>query len=273
MNSPAKGAGKKTSAPGGAGREERSAAEAGSGSAGEAARQPSSGGKNTAEKKTTTEEKSAKQETSAKNTQEPAAKKAVRTAQTPKPAGTRKSPARRSAGTGRSGKGSGGGQRAEAKTPPGPQSTVDNGNPAGSPQARSRSSSLPSPGQGPQRTFRSAGLSEPRWDALELPDQRVQLKRYYQGARMPSPVGGFLEPLRVRTENDGSGTLILECSASSLRFVLPIPAATRGERRTIKESQADGNDPTCPRHDPSQWLNRVGPYLVCPLCGVRYGRA
>ena len=273
MNSPAKGAGKKTSAPGGAGREGRSAAEAGAGSAGEAARQPSSGGKTAAEKKTTTEEKSAKQETSARNPQERATKKAARTAQTPKPAGTRKSPGRRSAGTGRSGEGSGGGQRAGPKAPPGPQSTEDNRDPTGSPQAQSHSSSPPSPSPGLRPTFRPAGLSEPRWDALELPDQRAQLKRYYQGARMPSPVGGFLEPLRVRTEDDGSGTLILECSASSLRFVLPIPAATRGERRTIKKSQADGNDPTCPRHDPSQWLNRVGPYLVCPLCGVRYGRA
>lgn len=233
MNSPAKGAGKKTLSPGGAGG-------------------------------------SAQQKTSAKNAQERAAKKAARTAQTPRPAGPRKVPARPAAGAGRSDKSPG---RSGAETPPGRPSTANNQAPTGSRQARSHSSSSTPPSSGPRPTLRRAGLSAPRWDALELPDQRAQLKRYYRGARMPSPVGGFLEPLRVRTEEDGSGALILECSASSLRFVLPIPAATRSERRTIKKSQANGTDPTCPRHHPSQWLKRVGPYLVCPLCGVRYGRA
>lgn len=270
MNSPAKGAGKKTLSPGGAGGEGRGAAASGAGTVGEAARQLSSGGKATARNKTTTEEESAKQKASAKNAQERAAKKAARTAQTPRPAGPRKVPARPAAGAGRSDKSPG---RSGAETPPGRPSTANNQAPTGSRQARSHSSSSTPPSSGPRPTLRRAGLSAPRWDALELPDQRAQLKRYYRGARMLSPVGGFLEPLRVRTEEDGSGALILECSASSLRFVLSIPAATRSERRTIKKSQADGTDPTCPRHHPSQWLKRVGPYLVCPLCGVRYGRA
>jgi len=120
--------------------------------------------------------------------------------------------------------------------------------------------------------LRPGGPPEPVWDTIELPDQRVQLKRYYQSVQMPSPMGGFLEPLRVCTEEDGTGTVILECSASSLRFSLRIPAATRGERSGVKKRQEAGEDPVCPRHEPVQRLNRVGPYLVCPLCGVRYGR-
>jgi hypothetical protein len=120
--------------------------------------------------------------------------------------------------------------------------------------------------------LRPGAPPEPLWDAIELPDQKAQLKRYYHGSQMPSPMGGFLEPLRVRSEDDGSGTVIFECSASSLRFALHVPAASRGEKAGVKEKQEAGEDPACPRHDPVQRLNRVGQYLVCPLCGVRYGR-
>ena len=125
---------------------------------------------------------------------------------------------------------------------------------------------------GPKPVLRPGGPLEPHWDAIELTDAKAQLKRYYQSAQMSSPMGGFLEPLLVRSEDDGSGTVILECSASSLRFSLSIPAATAREKREIKQRQDAGEDPTCPRHDPPQRLNRVGPHLVCPLCGVRYGR-
>ena len=252
MNSPAKGAGKEKLARGGADGGRRRAA--------------------TTEKKAPNE-KSARPETPAKKAPERAVRKAVRTARKPKESGSQQSSTMRSVGTGRSGTGSGGGQRSRARTPQGLPSTEENRVAAGASHAQTRSPSAPSPRPGPRPMFRASGLSEPRWDALELPDQKAQLKRYYHGARMPSPMGGFLEPLRVRTESDGSGTVILECSASSLRFALAIPVTTRSEKRKIKKSQADGNDPTCPRHDPPQWLNRVGPYLVCPLCGVRYGRA
>jgi hypothetical protein len=85
-------------------------------------------------------------------------------------------------------------------------------------------------------------------------------------------MGGFLEPLRVKAEDDGSGTVFFECSASSLRFSLSIPAASRGEKKGVKEQQDAGEDPVCPRHEPPLKLNRVGPALMCPLCGVRYGR-
>jgi hypothetical protein len=99
------------------------------------------------------------------------------------------------------------------------------------------------------------------------------LRRHYAGQRLASPMGGFLEPLRVRSEDDGSGTALFECSTSSLRFALPIPKATRTERQKVKGQQDAGEDPTCPRHDdPPRRLQRVGSHLVCPACGVRYGR-
>ena len=114
---------------------------------------------------------------------------------------------------------------------------------------------------------------DPNADAVELPEPKKQLKRYYAGRHMPSPMGGFLEPLRVRTEEDGSGSVLFECSASSLRYRLPIPKATRTERQKVKAQQDAGEDPTCPRHTEStQRLQRSRDHLVCPVCGARFGR-
>lgn len=102
---------------------------------------------------------------------------------------------------------------------------------------------------------------------------KALLKAYYRHGHLPSPMGGFLEPLRVRHEADGSGTVLLECSASSLRFELTVPKATRTEKASVKEAQVAGRIPECPRHEaPTQRLQRVEGYLVCPLCGVRYGK-
>lgn len=99
------------------------------------------------------------------------------------------------------------------------------------------------------------------------------LKQYYAGARMESPEGGSLHFLRVRPESDGSGTVLFECSISSLRYELHVPKATRRDREKVREQQDAGFDPACPRHvDPPEKLLRSGPYLVCPRCGVRYGR-
>jgi len=99
------------------------------------------------------------------------------------------------------------------------------------------------------------------------------LRQYYAGNRLPSPMGGFLELLRVRPEDDGSGVALFECSASSLRFSLAVPKATRAERQKVKEQQQAGDDPDCPRHvDPPRRLQRIGGYLICTACGVRYGR-
>lgn len=274
MNSSVEGAGKKPLNPSGPDRgETRGAGAAPAGAGGKPGRQPPSSSRTAAKKKTTRKKNPAETQAPANTARDPAVKKVVPTARTAKISGSRGSPAKQPIGAGRSEKAPAAHQRSHAKTPPTAPSAEKNSAVAGSSQTQARPPSVPSPRQGPRAPFRPAGLSEPRWNTLELPDQKAQLKRYYRGARMPSPMGGFLEPLRVRTEDDGAGTLILECSASSLRFALRIPAATRREKRTIKNSQNDGNDAVCPRHVPSQWLNRAGPYLVCPLCGVRYGRA
>lgn len=100
------------------------------------------------------------------------------------------------------------------------------------------------------------------------------LRQYYQGARLDSPMGGFLEPLGVRHEDDGSGIAIFECSASSLRYQLVIPKATRTERKNVKDALEEGRDPSCPRHvDPPRRLQRVRGNLVCTACGVAYAKA
>ena len=109
-------------------------------------------------------------------------------------------------------------------------------------------------------------------EPLSLPDPKRLQKLYYAGLQLPSPEGGFLEPLRVRPEDDGSATAIFECNTSSLRYALSIPKATRTERAKVKEAQEEGNDPQCPRHGPGNRLIRVGHELVCPLCGVVYGK-
>ena len=86
-------------------------------------------------------------------------------------------------------------------------------------------------------------------------------------------MGGTLHKLRVRSEPDGSGTVLFECSASSLRYELRIPKATRRDREKVKERQSEGYDPFCPRCvEPPEKLLRSGIYLICPHCGVRYGR-
>lgn len=107
---------------------------------------------------------------------------------------------------------------------------------------------------------------------LPLPDPKKLLKLYYGGFQLPSPQGGFLEPLRVRPEDDGSATVLLECNTSSLRYALPVPKATRTERSKIKAMQEEGADPHCPRHGPGMRLVRTGRELACPLCGVVYGK-
>jgi hypothetical protein len=110
-------------------------------------------------------------------------------------------------------------------------------------------------------------------DSLPLKGKEY-LNRYYAGQRMESPMGGVLHHLRVRPEADGSGTVLFECSASSLRFHLKIPKATRRDKEKVKESQAEGREPVCPRcTDPAEKLLRSGEYLACARCGVRYGKS
>lgn len=108
---------------------------------------------------------------------------------------------------------------------------------------------------------------------LPLENREEVLDAYYEGRRPPSPMGGHLDPIRVQMEDDGTGTVIFECSSSSLRFFLPVKKATRTERKKVREMRDGEQVPTCPRHGADQPLMRVGSELVCPRCGVRYGKA
>ena len=123
------------------------------------------------------------------------------------------------------------------------------------------------------RTRWDAGTPPALPEALDLESPRQILKAYYSGARLESPNGGFLEPLGVRHASDGKSIAFFECSASSLRYQLPIPKATRTERKKVRDQQSLGEDPDCPRHGTGQRLKRVGQHLVCALCGVAFGKA
>ena len=109
--------------------------------------------------------------------------------------------------------------------------------------------------------------------ALPAKEQETLRQLYYAGAQLPSPMGGFLEVLHVQTEEDGSGVVIFECLSSSLRFRLPLKAATRTERKAVRERMDAGMDPECPRHEGGRRLQRVGRNFICSACGVRYARA
>lgn len=109
-------------------------------------------------------------------------------------------------------------------------------------------------------------------DALRLDNEKQLLKQYYAGQQMESPNGGFLILLGIRPEDKGA-VGIFECSATSMRYELSIPKATRTERKKVKEIIDAGEDPDCPRHGEGTRLVRAGKDLVCTLCGVAYGRA
>lgn len=107
---------------------------------------------------------------------------------------------------------------------------------------------------------------------LPLDNHKQLLKQYYLGQQMASPNGGFLMLLGVRPADDGRALAIFECSASSLRYELPIPKATRTERRKVKEAMEAGEEPDCPRHGLGHGLVRAGKDLVCMSCGVAYAK-
>jgi hypothetical protein len=108
---------------------------------------------------------------------------------------------------------------------------------------------------------------------LPVTDEETLRQLYYAGAQLPSPMGGFLEVLHVQAEADGSGTVIFECLSSSLRFRLPLKAATRTERKKVRERIDAGMEPECPRHEVGRRLHRVGRDLICSACGVKYAKA
>ena len=108
---------------------------------------------------------------------------------------------------------------------------------------------------------------------IPLPKSKKVLERYYEGKRLESPLGGNLDILGIRESDGGTGRVLMECNASSLRYVLIIPKATRTEKSKLKEVLAAGDDPSCPRHGPDQRLSKSGKDWVCALCGVSYGKS
>ena len=107
---------------------------------------------------------------------------------------------------------------------------------------------------------------------LTLSDEESLLRLYYDGGRLPSPSGGFLIVLGVQPKDDGSGSILLECTSSSLRYQMNVPKATRSERKKVRAMIDEGSDPKCPRHQ-GQLLVRIRHDLACASCGVRYAKA
>ena len=102
---------------------------------------------------------------------------------------------------------------------------------------------------------------------LALPDEDDLLAIYYEGGRLPSPFGGFLMVLGVRPVDEGAGSLLLECTASSLRYQMSVPKATRAERKKVRGMIDAGSDPECPRHL-GQLLMRIRHDFACSRCGM-----
>jgi hypothetical protein len=109
-------------------------------------------------------------------------------------------------------------------------------------------------------------------DTLQPDNEKQVLKAYYAGQRIESPNGGFLMLLGVRALERGVTVAIFECSASSLRYEVEIPKATRGERKKVRDALENGDDPDCPRHGTEVRLVRAGRDLVCTACGISYVR-
>lgn len=107
----------------------------------------------------------------------------------------------------------------------------------------------------------------------ELDEPKKMEKLYCSGRQVPSPMGGFLVPLGVKAEEDGSSTVLLECQSSSLRYQLPIRKATRTEKSHVKDQVSDDLEPMCPRGDGAPALVRRGSDWYCPHCNIKYGRA
>jgi hypothetical protein len=110
-------------------------------------------------------------------------------------------------------------------------------------------------------------------DAIRLDDDKALLKAYYAGHRMESPNGGYLMLLGIHPVEGGTAVGIFECSASSLRYEIEIPKATRTERKRVRDVLDEGEDPDCPRHGQGVRLVRAGRDLVCTACGIAYAKA
>ena len=109
-------------------------------------------------------------------------------------------------------------------------------------------------------------------DVLQLENEKQVLKQYYGGHQIESPNGGFLMLLGIRGTSDGA-IAIFECSATSMRYEVSIPKATRTERKKVKDQLAERDDAECPRCGEGNRLGRVGPDLACGRCRVAYAKA
>ena len=107
----------------------------------------------------------------------------------------------------------------------------------------------------------------------QLEDVKKAERLFCSGRQVPSPLGGFLVPLGVRAEVNGTSTVLFECQSSSLRYQLPIRVATRTEKAKVKGQIVEGLDPLCPRGDGGPVLVRRGFDWYCPRCNIKFGRA
>lgn len=123
------------------------------------------------------------------------------------------------------------------------------------------------------RTKTAAPPAPKGFGVEELAEAKKMERLFCSGRQVPSPMGGFLVPLGVKSEGDGTSTVLLECQSSSLRYQLPIRKATRTERSKVKDQIEEGLDPLCPRGEEGPSLTRRGNDWYCPRCNIKFGRA
>ncbi len=116
------------------------------------------------------------------------------------------------------------------------------------------------------------GIAEEGILSLSPSQTKKLLTFHYEDARLPSPAGGIFQVLRVKSEDDGSGLILLECGSSSLRYLLKVPKAKRTEKKDIQTKLNKGGELWCPRHS-LQSLHRVENSYVCRKCGVAYAKS
>lgn len=117
--------------------------------------------------------------------------------------------------------------------------------------------------------MRTAAGQASQTGAIPLESNPTILDEYYRGLRLRSPMGGNLDMIGSRGLDDGSAAVILECTTSSLRFELIVPAATDPEASEVSRQMDVGEDPFCPRCGPTRPLLLSGPRWVC-RCGVGF---
>lgn len=108
--------------------------------------------------------------------------------------------------------------------------------------------------------------------AAELPDVERAERLHCSGRQVPSPMGDFLVELGVRSEPDGTSTVLFECKNSALRYELPLRISTWRERKKVRAQALDGLDPLCPRAELGPPLERRADNWYCPRCNLMFGR-